>query len=219
MNKRKNKIFYNILKAQSEIISMVLVVVIIIALVGVAYTWGLPLIQKYQSTAVVDRVASSFDQNNPSSLPSEIEFVANTGGEKTFNLDVSGLWQLDETENSISFRFASKVTNVAAISTWVSLTPGASYPPTSGISGKDKSSTVFARAEPTGDGYEIMYKVIFRELDESTTKGYKIKLEKYGDGPTSSTGKTIRIFFGGRELDTSIPGKTLSITKVKLLLV
>jgi len=227
-------------KAQVDVISAILIVLIALGLTATAYTWGLPLIQKRQDTAVVERIASHFDQNNANSLPSRIEFVANNGGEQAFTLDANGVWLLNPcpaqelpscspkqnaTEfNSIEFTFFSKVTDVSDKDAegkpigFISKTPGASCPPSAGILGKDKSSAVCVKSKQSQDGYEITYKIWFRELDETAgTRGFKIDLTKHEGSSYTSVGKTIRI---SRQSTNQVPaaGKTLIIPEIKILL-
>lgn len=221
-------------RGQADIISAVLIIVLALGLVTTAYTWGIPLIQKRQDTAIVDRVKNYFNQNNANSLPNKIEYIANNGGEETFTLDVSGFWVLhscpqgelancrDTTpeNNSLEFSFFSKVSNIAVGAGWVSLTTGSSAacPPFIGIVGKDRSSVVCARADSVGDGYNITYKLWFRELDEPEgLTGYKIDLVKHEAGSYTSTGKSIRISRQSIS-QVSVGQKTLIIPEIKILL-
>lgn len=224
-------------KAQSDVVTAILIVVVALGLVGTAFTWGLPLIQKRQDTGVVERISSFFDQKNANSLPSRIEFVANNGGEQTFSLDADGGWILHACPsneipscnpspddiaknefNSIEFKFFSRVTNIASGAGFVSLTPGASCPPSEGILGQDKSSVVCAKAEATGDGYTITYKTYFRELAEAgSARGFKIDLTKHESSLYSSNGKSLKISRQGIE-QVSSNGKTLIIPEIKILL-
>lgn len=224
-------------KAQADVVSAILIVIIALGLAATAYTWGLPLIQKKQDTAVVDRVTSYFDQNNGNSLPSRIEFIANNGGEQVFNLDAEGFWVINpcppsdlsacnpspavdvtKENNSLQFTFFSKISNVATQSGFISLTPGASCPPAEGILGKDKSSVVCAKAEPVHDGFDITYKVWFRELAESAApRGYKIDLTRHESSAYNTTGKAIRILRQANN-QVSVGGKTLIIPEIKILL-
>jgi hypothetical protein len=209
-------------KAQTEIVSIILIVAIALGLTASVYTWGLPLIQKRQDTSKMNSVSGFFDQNNINSLPTEIELVANNGGEKTLTFDVDGVWNLSETENSISFFTHSLISNICIAGSgscpdWVSLTPGATCPPTYGIIGVDKSSVVCANVVPLGNGFGITYKVYFRGLaDISVTKGSSIILFSES-GVTSSTGKSIRISRDSMYTDT-ISGIPISLTKIKILL-
>ncbi len=184
-------------KAQVSIITAILIVVIALGLTSAALTWGLPLIRKRQDEALVKRIGSHFDQDNPSSLPRKIEFIAEVGrGEETFSLDKGGLWILNETGNWIQFMFFSRATNIAA-GDWVSLTtpkPKAGCPPPSGDLGIDKASVICAKAELVGDGYNIYYRVWYRPLNESEGRSFKISL--IATGVTSSTTKKVGISFG-----------------------
>ena len=224
-------------EAQVDIVTALIIIIIALSLTATAYLWGLPLIQKRQDTAVVERIKSYFDQNNANSLPSRIEFIANNGGEQTFTIDANGFWILnscakdelpscnpspavDSTKenNSLQFTLFSKVSDFATQTGFISLTPGASCPPSNGILGKDKSSVICAKAVPSQDGFEITYKVWFRELDESAApRGYKIDLVKHETSGFNSTGKTIRISRQATSQAT-IAGKTLIIPEMKILL-
>jgi hypothetical protein len=98
------------MKAVSEIISVVMIVVISIGLISAAYMYGLPLIQKSQDKSTLERIISFFDYYNPSSLPQKIEFVANTGSTEVLTLDAQGVWEVhpftDGTlPNSVVFSF------------------------------------------------------------------------------------------------------------------
>ncbi len=211
-------------KAQVDVISVVLIVLLAIALVAVAYNWGLPLIQKRQDSIILERVKNSFSQININSLPSKIERAANTASQETFNLDVDGLWAIYPFDyagienNSISFTFFSKVTDVAPNTGWQSLTPNAQCPPSNGNLLLDKASVVCRRADNFGNGYNITYIVWFRDLvDEQSSSIFKVKLLRHEAGRSTSNIKTIKIF-GATPIRTSQAGQTLIITEVKILL-
>jgi len=216
-------------KAQSDILSAVLIVAIALALASSAYTWGIPLIQKRQDTALSERIDSSFNQENVNSLPNTIEAIANNGGEKNFIIDAKGLWVLNTFEsggNYIQFIFATKASKFATDTTNpISLTPGvdcASYSPPNGTLGLDKASVVCVNATRVGDEIQITYRVLFRELYENpfatNAKGYQIVLMEDSSGLTSSTEKTIKISFSATSTDLS-GGKTLIRKEIKILLI
>jgi len=217
-------------KGQADIISAVIIIIIAIGLVGTAYTWGLPLIQKRQDQAVVDRTFSYFNQDNANSLTKRIESIARNGGDETFSVDVNGLWILspcsnvgscgsngasDET-NSIDFAVFSRVSNVGINKGWITLSSTDSCPPGVGTVGQN-SYVVCVRADNFGNGYNITYKVQFRELDENPTKGFKIVLLPQLSNLNTSSSKSIRLT-RGNVYSTDISGKTLIITEVKILL-
>ena len=225
-------------KGQADIISAVLIVILALGLLGTAYLYGIPLIQKRQDTAIVDRVNSYFLQTNANSLPSKIEDIANSGGETTLTLDTRGIWKLypcnnkdsggnflsgcgdfGENNNSIEFSIISKSANIAIGKGWISLTGGTSCPPAKGFLGKDKSSVVCAMAESVEDGIKTTYRVWFREVEDAAgTNGFRISLLQHPSSSITSSGENVKIFFSNRRQEVS-GGKTLIITEIKILLV
>ena len=208
-------------KAQSDIISAVIIVVITIGLVGTAYTWGLPLLQKQQSRAVAERVYSYFDRTGQGvSLPELIEEVANSGvegTERTFSSSDDGIWKLDESANYIEFTISAQTSNIATGIGWICLTGGATCPPSAGIVGEN-AGVVCGRADASGTGYNITYRLWYRELDDASgTKANSIDLVKHSSGPSSSTGRDVRIMRGSVTTSNQA-GKTLKTTEVKILL-
>lgn len=185
------------MKGVSEIVAVVIIVLLSLTFFSAAYLWGKPLIEKRQYAAEVDRIASIFSQQNALSLPSKIEYVANKGGQEVIKVDTQGAWRLNETANYIEFSFFSKTTPYAANAGWVSLTPNADCPPSSGIVGQDKSSVVCVRADTAANGYQLTFRVYFRDLVEAATgKTYRIKLVKHPGGPLVSSTKTVYISRG-----------------------
>jgi len=202
------------MKGVSEIVSAVLVVLIAIALVAIAYTWGLPLIQKMQSRSATERVAGYFDPNNANSLQRKITNVASRGGEDVFSIDVDGIWMMST--NSIQFTFFSKATNIGT-GGWVPISADNCSSPLNPAYLGSNSFVTCARADPIADGYNITYQVWFRELiDSSDPTGRTTQMiELEAVGPTTSTGKTVRISRG----DVTTNATTgLTTTKVKILL-
>jgi len=214
-------------KAQTDIVSAVLIVAIALALVSSAYMWGIPLIEKRQDTALAERVDSSFNQENINSLPNTIEAIANSGGEKEFYIGANGLWMLNEAGNYIQFTFITKASKFATDTSYpISLTPGvdctsASAP--NGTLGLDKASIICVNATRMGDKIQVTYRVWFRKLYEdpfaTNPKGYEISLVKDLSGLLSSTEKTIVISFDKTEPTTGPSGETLIKKKIKILLI
>jgi hypothetical protein len=209
------------MKSQADIVSAVIIVIVALSLVGAAYMWGMPLIQKRQDTALVERAAKHFDRSNVNSLPKKIEYIYQNGGEETFTIDIDGLWSLypstdnNVENNSIQFSFVSRVTNIAVDEGWVPLSTSNTDPI---VSIGEDPSVVFGRADSSGSMYNITFKTWFRELDKSPTEGYKIILTRDTAGPLRSTGKSVRISRGSVTPVTQ-SGKTLIITEIKILLV
>lgn len=209
-------------KAQVDIISAIIIVIIALSLFSAAYFWGMPLIQKRQDSALVERAFKYFDPRNPNSIGRRIEYVANFGGEQTFSVDLDGIWILKEynepnpENNSLLFIFSSKVSNVAPNLGWIPFSPNIQE---IGKLGLDESSVIFERADSSGGRYNITLRVWFRELENiDGTKGYKINLVKDQAGRTASTSKYLKI---SRDdiITTQENGKTLTITEIKILLI
>jgi len=224
------------MKAQADIISAVMIIIMAMSIASFAIIWGKPLIEKRQDMSLVERVYKSFDRDNSNSLTRKIEYVAKYGGEQTFSIDADGLWTFypcadqgisacvctapacPSENNSVQFSFLSKVSNVAVDRGWIPGTCGS--PP--GLVGADTYSVICGKAETAVEGdFKLTYKTWFRELDENpadpNTKGYKIILSA-PTGVTGSTGRSIRISRGTISPQT-VGGKTLITTEIKIFLV
>jgi hypothetical protein len=206
-------------KAQADIISAVLIIIMGLAMVGVAYTWGVPLIEKRADTSLVERTYKAFDPiTNEKSLPKIIAYISNHGGEDIFSLDTKGIWHLypanDLTpeNNSIQFSFQAKVSNLAVNQGWIPLSSGSTSP--IGIQGFDDSYVVFGRADTAPGGYNITYKVWFRGLNNTVSdKVYDLDLVQNTAGPLISSGKTVKISRGDVRTEVN-----LITTEIKILL-
>jgi len=219
-------------KGQADIVSAVIIIVIAIGLVGTAYMWGLPLIQKRQDSALVDRTFSYFNEDNSNSLVKKIESIAKNGGEETFSVDVNGVWILypcrdagvsgclsgyNFENNSLHFSFFSRVSNMGTNEGWIALSSTEPCPAGAASLGSDPY-VVCVRADSVAGGFNITYRVQFRELDESAQRGFKIVLLPTLSGLTTSTSKSLRISRGNVYSQDVGGGKTLIITEVKILL-
>ncbi|MEM5829396.1 MAG: hypothetical protein QW040_02215 [Candidatus Aenigmatarchaeota archaeon] len=195
-------------KAQADIVSAAIIVLIALGLTTTALMWGLPLIQKRQDSAMVARVNHLITQD----LIQKIKYVANTGGSEVFTINAGGVWSIDEGKNMLSFTFFSKATDKAT-GLWIG---GGECQPNgfngqSGILGLNEPCVVCTRADSMGDGYNITYQIGCRELwNTDHTKGLKIQLKSAGI--TTSTSKTIKIS------QRAITPDTLIIIDVEILL-
>lgn len=215
-------------KGVAEIISYAIIAILSMALVGTAYTWGMPLITKRQDRTKVERIYNYFNEDNYNSLVRKIEQVAKNGGREVFAADVDGMWELHEYDeagpdnNSLEFHTFSKVTNVA-MGDWSSLTFGGSCPPLKGIVGIDSPFVVCGKAEDVEDGFNIVYRIWPRTVLLPTgAKGYKINFIKDPTGQMASTHKTVTLsrenVYTCSPPDSECPTETLIITKIKILL-
>jgi len=206
------------MKGQTDIISVIIIVVISLGLVSTALMWGMPLIEKRQDTVIIERVDKSFDLNSVNSLPRKIEAVAREGGQTIFTIDTRGKWYLDnqtvgENNNSIRFSFVSSSYKVDQNIGWVPLSTG--NPGPTGTLGIDEPSVVFGRTDKTEEKPDITYKVWFRELwNAAGTKGYKIVL--FAEGSNSSIGNSIKISRRS-EPKPDLTNEKLMITEINIL--
>jgi len=233
---KKNKIF-SMGKAQADIVSSVLIVIISLSLVASAYTWGMYLIEKRKSTTIVERVEKYFDRSNPNSIASRIEDVAVSGAEVVFNLDVDGIWVLnpcsdsaissgcignDDRNNTIMFAFNTKATDVKPGAGWIPNICGSGI----GLLGKDAPPVVCKRSDVSGDSYNVTYQIWLRELDDSLsnpTTGIKYLLipdqkERCKSTYCISAGKSVKLSKGSMT-QTNVNGKNLITTEIKVLFV
>jgi len=198
-------------------------VILIVILVGVifagwqiyrGYEFASPLTDKATAQKNAEKINAFFDPVSTTSLSNKIEYVAKYGGKETVNPDFAGNWVIDSDDNSIQFTFFSKVTLIALDAGWVPI--NSPYTAPIGAIGED-ASAVFAKADTTDEGYSITYKTWFRELDESPEKGHKIELE--ANGKTSSSNVKSITIEKGDVFSSTVDGKTLIITKIKISLV
>jgi hypothetical protein len=198
-------------KAQAEVVSIALIVTLTLTFIGIAYTWLYPWIERKQAEIKVERLLSDFDPNNPNSLPRKIEYIAKVGGEDSFRISTEGVWRLSEIENSIDFyTFSKAVTPKISIGMWKNLTIGECPIPSQGKIG-EAPYVVCVRADPHLDGYNITFRVTFRELNETPTKSSKIILTD------SLTSVSMKIKISRDDIYSRlIDNKMLIITKIKI---
>lgn len=222
------------LKGQSEVISSVLILVIAIGLVGTAYVWGIPLIQKRQDSAFSDRVNSYFSQGG-TSIVGKISTIAANGGADTFTSDVGGIWTLNPCvdavdsgcvqspyynfeNNSLEFSFFSLVSEYGVGQGWITLSSTDPCPSPSANVGQN-AYVACVRSDQYGNGYNVTFKIQFRELDTSdNSQGFKIVLIPKIPNLNTSTANSIQISRGNVFSTIDSSGKTLIVTEVNILL-
>lgn len=207
-------------KAQTEIISALLVVGITVAAVSVAYIWGVPIIQKGQSTSQIQEAESLM-----ADIEKAVSEVAQNGGQKTLSLNLQGPLEISEEQNAIKYSIVSKKAGVARTE-WVPLnedeTFGIAFTNQSQgvpIYGTDKDAVLIAKAGVLGEGFVVDYALAYREVDDLNTREGRITTVSAVGNNKASTG-TIKLLIR-REPQTisaspsKLGGKLLS-TKVLL---
>jgi hypothetical protein len=180
-------------KGQTQAVTLVLISGIIIALVGFAYMWGKPMIDK---RSVIMQFTSSV--RFMEDLDSKIVDMAGTcsyegGCEESFELPIPGLIMLDESTNMIIYEFQVNqplITKGEILFNTADNSSIARYGETPGV--------ISLKGESVSGGmYTLRFSLRYRELDsDEPFRGYKIEL--FGSGKGSGNNK-ITISYSGSE--------------------
>jgi hypothetical protein len=203
-------------KAQTEVITLVLISGIVIGLVGVAYMWGLPLISK--RTAVTDFLAA---EDFVVKLNDKIVDVANSGsGEATLTIP-KGLIKV-RPYNQTNFRDPDANSLILEVVINQPLILGNSVVLKTNVLGENAT---YGEAEPRiinlssqsyGSDYKLIFSLHFRELDtrNEPLKGYLIAVQQ---GTVTGTSRVV-ISYAGTEvkLGSGANGQDLILTKIKV---
>ncbi len=163
--------------AQTQAVTLVLISGIIIALVGFAYAWGKPMIEKRTVVTQFTSVVRFMED-----LDSKIVDMAGTCSfagacEEIFELPVSGLVILNESENTITYEFQVNqplITRGEVLFNTLDNGTVARYGETPGV--------ISLKGESLSAGlYTLKFLLRYRELDSyEPIKGYKIEMIKSG---------------------------------------
>jgi len=199
-------------KAQTEAITLVLVSGIVISLVGVAYMWGKPMIDK-RSVLTQFTAATRFMEELDSKIVTIAGTCSSAGGcEETLDFPVPGLISLNETSNTITYTIYVNqplITGGEVLFNTADNGTVARYGETPGV------ISLKGRRQESGL-YSLVFSVRYRELDSTEPwKGYKIKLLKSGksDGNTK-----ILLSYDGTETQTGAAYNNgdLVVSKIKV---
>ncbi len=109
----------DIRKAQSQVLSIILISGILITVIGATYMWGVPLIEKGQ-TSSDNELAKSFMVM----LKEKIDDVSKTGEQRTLSVKLNGNLELND-DNSLVYTIVTRGLNIATTA-WVPLAGGMS---------------------------------------------------------------------------------------------
>jgi hypothetical protein len=192
------------MKAQVEAITLVLISGIVIALVGGAYLWGKPLIEKRTDATDIANAINFAENLNKKII--DIAKTCTTPGacESSLDLPSKGVVTINESDNSIIYEFNINqplITDEIPINTG-NIDEIANFGETPSI--------IWMKGSVSGDAYKITIKIKYRELlDESQKKGYIIKLTGRGSGRNK-----IMVSYDGYEVGRDFLGNDLIITKI-----
>jgi hypothetical protein len=185
-------------------ISLVLIVAIVLALIALAYVWGLPLIEKR-----VSMVNYGAAENFMERIDEAITNVVNKGGGKEeISLPFGGLRAIpnateDPDNNSIIFEFVMPQPLAIDRSTiYIGTTSFMDMDKEVGVYGQSKPGVLSLTTERYIEDYRYRMKLHYRELEtvSAPEKGYIIALRS----SKSSGSNSVIISFGQTEV---LPGK------------
>ncbi|MEM5799421.1 MAG: hypothetical protein QXZ43_02030 [Candidatus Aenigmatarchaeota archaeon] len=199
------------MKAQTQVVSFILIIGIAIAAIATITPWSMSMIQKRKDAKAVDDVFNFFIL-----LDSKIRNIAQNGGEETLELNIPGKLTvypyliIGENNNSINFIFTSKVSNIVS-GEWICLSVNCNKDATLGV---DNFGVIFGKAEKKEDYLTIEYKLWYRNLlDKEKNQIYRIDLKTTDNEIKSTTIPYLRIQ-KGRTYTT----ESLTITEINIII-
>jgi hypothetical protein len=201
-------------KAQTQVVTIVLISGIVISLVGTVYMWGIPLITK--RTAITEFLGA---EDFAVRLDQKItEIAASESGEATLDIPNGRLRTvsydaIDTDNNSVIFEFTTDQPLTTSISNVVLKTSilgeNATY-------GEAEARIITMASQPLATGSVISLRVRYRELDTVSRpyRAYKIAIVP---GSISGTDQ-VKLSYAGTEVRAGqgMNGGDLILTKIKV---
>jgi len=204
------------MKAVVTPISLVLIVGIVLAMIAIAYAWGMPMIEKRVSStnyAAAENFAKRLDK-------SITDMVSIGGGKETFNVPFGNAKVVphdaeDPDNNSIILSFSMPQPLAIDRSTiYIGSVSFMDVDKETGVYGRSYPAVMSLKTERSGDDYIYTLKVHYRELEtvSSPQKGYKVALRS----AKSSGSSSVMTAFGATEVKPgqAAGGGDLTITYV-----
>jgi len=163
------------MKGQISAVSIVMISGVVMSLMGAAYFWGVPLIDK-QSSGVVFETASTFVLT----LNKKIISVANAGGGEDSMEIPSGNIIVDADSDSIVYEVI--ISQPLALNNSEVYLGGATFNDvlnSTGTFGEASPSIITFKMEPLGTQYKGIFNITFRPLEDPPNT-YKITLSSIG---------------------------------------
>ncbi len=193
---------------QVQALSLVLISGIVIALIGGAYFWGKPLIEKRTVLSQFASVNKFMDDLNSKII--EMSKSCTTAGacEENIDLPVRGLVNINE---NLTYEFYSPqplITDETPINTG-NLDEITNY--------GEKPGIIFFKGKKSGSQYVVSFKLHYRELyNDEQEKGYKIVLLP---GVSASGTTTVKITYSGINETVDEMGNDLIQSKITVTVV
>lgn len=158
--------------AQAEIVTVVLLTGVFIASISAVYIWGVPLIEKRQSSSEIN--AADMLIRDIEKIVLEVALSEGTA-QKTISLNLKGPLELNSNTNSINYIIETGHSIYPSTGTllndWLS-------PEQAGVLGSNKPGVISAKSEVLEAGnFRTTYTITYRELANSATKeGIKVAI-------------------------------------------
>ncbi|MBU5687792.1 MAG: hypothetical protein KQA41_03180 [Candidatus Aenigmarchaeota archaeon] len=198
------------MKAQTQVVSVILIIGIAIAAIATITPWSMSMIQKRKDAKAVDDAFNFFIL-----LDSKIRNIAQNGGEESIQLNVPGKLTIypsnimDVNNNSINFVFTSKVSNIAP-GEWLCLSSNCNETATLGT---DSFGVILGKALRENDYLKIEYKLWYRDLlDREKNQKYRIIINTTDNQIKQTTTPYLRI-----QKLRSYTSQSLTITEINII--
>jgi hypothetical protein len=199
------------MKAQTQVISVILIIGIALAAIAAIIPWSMSMIQKRKDAKAVDDVFNFFIL-----LDTKIRNIVQNGGEESLELKIPGKFTvypsnlIGENNNSINFVFVSKVSNIAP-GQWICISSNCNETATLG---SDSYGVILGKAAKQDDYMMIEYKLWYRQLiDRDKGQMYKIILNTTDNNIKTSTSGYIKI-----QKIRSYTTQSLTITEINIII-
>jgi len=201
-------------KAQTQVLSLIIITGIVIALVGVAYIWGAPLIEK--RTVYTQYISAEKFMNDLNDKIATIATTCTTSGGCTQTLNIPRIegagFGINEQMNTLYFEFPSKQRMLSSEKISIN-TPYTGDPADYGTA---PPGLLQVEGSEEDGFYIIRFSLNYRELyDEDSGVGHKIKLT----GNVNGNSQIVMTFAGTQAIrggSTAPSGGDLTISTVQL---
>ncbi|MFT4892889.1 MAG: hypothetical protein ACI8Z7_000678 [Candidatus Nanohaloarchaea archaeon] len=187
------------MKGQAQAVTAVLITSVIVGAIATSYTWGVPLLEKQQGQAELERT-----QQNVLNLYDRIVEVSESGEGTTARVDLTdGISasninvRVNEQQNYIDVvKRGSSQNPPYPFDTWTLVRGNSMQNLSTGSgayarSGEDLPGAVTVRPSGSPDSSTVIYRIEFRNILSETPSGTRLsRINLTAEGQTRSTGET-----------------------------
>ena len=155
------------MRAQTQIITYLLLSGLLITIVGVVYLWGIPLIQKNRDINLLQGSEDFMKR-----LDLIVKDVANTHGRNAISFELDGELWFNESENAFRLIVETKGSIYSVGRIYFVRNPNET-----GEWGKDEPAILYVDVSPTASGYRQVYVLKYRKLLAKDGRSFQIALQ------------------------------------------